>query len=287
MSTTKPVTKKEYLFKLSGLNLSKIHKFYNLIPINKVITEEIQELDYTQGTQANTTLLSNLPSEKRQTEMVSYLDESKKMHKCDISMIDINLGDISLFKYHCFWCKNPFNWKPIGCPVKYIPNQAVKTYYSHISKDTYRIKEDITDYKRDTIKVEKTVLDNLIEHFDDKTETQIIPSIEITVNNCEHYETDGIFCSFNCCKSWIDDNKHNKLYDMSDILLVQMYNHLMETNINNIKPAPHWRLLDQYGGYMNIIKFRDSFNKIDIEYHGISRIKCIPLSTLWESKVRF
>ena len=47
----------------------------------------------------------------------------------------------------------------------------------------------------------------------------------------EYYETDGIFCSFNCCQSYINDNKHIRLYDNSHMLLLKMYNDLMELKI--------------------------------------------------------
>ena len=38
-----------------------------------------------------------------------------------------------------------------------------------------------------------------------------------------YYETDGCFCSFNCCLAFINDNVHNAMYSSSKHLLMKMY----------------------------------------------------------------
>ena len=158
----------------------------------------------------------------------------------------------------------------IGCPIKYISSNAIKSYYSEVSKDNYIIKENITRIKR--------------QKYDDN------PDTNIQLEKKEFYLTDGIFCSFNCCKAFIKDNKHNTLYNKSDTLLSKLYTDI--TRVKNsviINPAPHWRLLSEYGGNMTINQFRENFNKADYEYHGIYRKQDLfkPIGMLFEEKINF
>lgn len=246
---------KKYLFTLKNIDREKIHKQYNIdIDLNNNVTK--------------TTKLSELNMDKGNPDVISFLDESKRIHQCHISMIDFHTGmKVSCLKYNCYWCRNKFDNIPIGCPIKYISNQAIKTYNSHISKDTYTIKENIT--------VSKT---------EDISENE-----QLKVKEYDYYETDGIFCSFNCCKSWINDNKHIRMYDYSNLLLIKMYNTLINTTISKINPAPHWRLLEEYGGHLNIIKFRENFNKIEYEYQGNTKNipKFVSVGILFEEKIKF
>ena len=64
------------------------------------------------------------------------------------------------------------------------------------------------------------------------------------------------------------------------------YEHIIET-------APHWRLLDVYGGHLTIEKFRNSFNKVDYQCHGNNRninpqkqISFKPIATLYEEHIK-
>lgn len=252
--------KSKYTFYLDKIDIESINKKYNI---------ELQFKDFVSGSESkNTTKISDLNMEKGTPDIVSFLDESKRLHTCQISMIDFSSQmDVELLKYHCFWCKHPFNTKPIGCPIKYIPSQAEKKYYSHISRDTYTIKEDITANKRQNIDTN----DNL------------------RISQGEYYQTDGVFCSFNCCKAWIQDNKHDIIYNMSSTLLVKMYNKIMNTTLEVITPAPHWRTLEQYGGHLNILKFRESFNKIEYEQQGLTKNipKFLSIGILFEENYKF
>ena len=114
-------------------------------------------------------------------------------------------------------------------------------------------------------------------------------SEQLSLKFGEYYETDGVFCSFNCCQSWINDNKHNRMYDSSTMLLLKLYNTIMGTRMIVISPAPHWRVLETYGGHLNIIKFREGYNKMDYECHGNTKPLPIflPLGTLFEEKIKF
>lgn len=249
----------KYIFTLRGINIEQINAKYGIESCRDNFTVSEDNPDIT----TKLTALNHI--EKGTPEIISFLDESKCTRSCSISMIDfVSKMDVNLLRYNCFWCRHPVDTKPIGCPTKYISNQAVKKYHSHISKDTYIIKENITNQR-----------------------SKNIDSVQLNIG--DYYETDGVFCSFNCCQAFINDNKHIRLYDYSTMLLVKMYNHIMNTKTRVITPAPHWRILDHYGGHLNILQFRDSFNKIDYECHGYTKPlpNFLPLYKLYEEKIKF
>ena len=74
-----------------------------------------------------------------------------------------------------------------------------------------------------------------------------------TLTAKNYYETDGIFCSFNCCMSYIEDNTHNALYDQSKHLLHQLFFRYFK-KVVPIKPAPDWRLLKEIMGERSAFK---------------------------------
>lgn len=279
---SKRVKKSKYSFTLTGINTGKILHTYGIDVTSSVDDDKV--------TSVNTTKISDLNTDKFTPSVVSFLDEAKRLHTCQISMIDFNSGmNVNLLRYHCFWCRHPFDTKPIGCPIKYIPSQIENTYHSNISRETYTIKENVTINTRKRIESKKEIK-NSVENVEGNESVENRESVDsIIVNLAEYYETDGVFCSFNCCKSWIDDNKHNRLYDQSMMLLMKMYNNTVGTRVLSINAAPHWRLLEQYGGNLNIMKFRESFNKIDYECHGNTRKNptFVPIGTMFEEKIKF
>ena len=107
----------------------------------------------------------------------------------------------------------------------------------------------------------------------------------------DYYETDGSFCSFNCCLAFIRDNRHNQLYQHSEELLMRMYVdvfHITVTNMGSINPAPSWRLLRDYGGCLSIDEFRASFQThlyIDKEYVFSCPLRLCPVGRIYEERV--
>lgn len=199
---------------------------------------------------------------------ISFLDETRQVKKCNLTMVDFKSGqNILRLKYKCFWCKHFFNSQPIGCPIKYNSKKAVKKYFSKITKEIYTIKESISINKG-----EQNINDDSIE-----------------INPTFYYDSDGIFCSFNCCKSWILDNKHVRLYDHSLMLINKIYNEITENKNEIIIAAPHWRLLTDFGGHLNINDFRKNFNKIEYKLHGISRknYNFVSVSQVYEENIKF
>lgn len=263
---------KKYVFTLVNINSEEIDKKYNISIVSNIFNNEKQP--------ENTTKIAELEDTNSNIDVISFLDETKRLYKCIVSMIDFSSGmDTDDMKYNCFWCRNPFDSKGIGCPIKYISNKAVKKYYSEVSKDNYLIKENITSSKK--------------KMLDSKQGFVFIPlntnNSMIMIDKKEYYETDGIFCSFNCCKAYIKDNKHNNLYEHSEFLLYKMYNDMMGTKNIMINSAPHWKLLKEYGGNLQISDFRAQFNKIQYRYHGVLHDSDIfkPVGTLFEEKINF
>lgn len=248
MSKLKKLSDK-YIFTLTNIVPEKIHHKYKLsFDTNLAI----------QGDPSNTTKISDLLDKQIPTTL-SFLDESKHLHKCTLST---TLPSI-VGKYNCFWDRNPFDTQPIGCPINYIPKKAIKTYFSEISKDVYTIKENITRDRSDMI------------------------SSDIIVNNTDTYETDCVFCSWNCLASFIEENKHLSTYNKSPILMYKMYRDIMgQEPPEKIIPAPNWRCLKEYGGFKSIKEFRDGFNKLSYDYHGIVKNISSPISYLYEENVR-
>ena len=183
----------------------------------------------------STILVTNQP------RTYNFLDESKKEHRGVLTMYNLTPSAC------CFWCRHSFDTIPIGCPIDYRNNQILKTYYSEITKDEYKIMGVHGD----------------IDKIEDKN---------IQVLNKSHFLVDGAFCSFNCCKSYIEDNNRDIMYDKSMQLLYNMYHTCFpESKIDDVIPsAPHWRLLKSYGGNMSIEEFRKSAHKIQYTPKGIT-----------------
>jgi hypothetical protein len=245
----------KYTFVIPNVSLCYIDEKYKL---------NIESVDKVSDLPKNTTKLSDLNSEKGFPDQITFFDETKRLHSCFVSMIDhSSQSKVNDLNYDCYWCRNPFTTRGIGCPTKYVPSQAIKNYHSEISKDKYTIKENITRDRREKIEDSR-----------------------ISIIESEYYVTDGVFCSFNCCESWVVDNKHNRIYDQSSILLSKMYNEIMSTKYCVINRAPHWRLLKEYGGHLDIESFRSGFSKIDYTDQGVYVPDFKSFGYLYEDEMR-
>jgi len=90
-----------------------------------------------------------------------------------------------------------------------------------------------------------------------------------------YFDTEGIFCSFNCILSYLHENYNNVNYKDSSSLTYLMYKKIFgEYPIKmNIRKALSWKLLKQYGGNLTIEEFRDMFNVVNnltenVEYNS-------------------
>jgi hypothetical protein len=229
---------KKRCFFLKGFSHEEIDKKYGLSIISNIEKEA--------NVNENKTDITDI-LDKSEEVCVSFVDE--KNDKCLITMLDwINKDKFPLKTDKlCFWCKHSFQTKPIGCPIKFINNRIEKSYISHITKDKYFMKENLTKNK-------------LLHVLGIKQEY-----IEIKPIETEYYLTDGIFCSFNCIIAFIDENSHDFLYNESKMLTFNMYKDTLNKETKKIKPAPHWRLLKSFGGSLSIEEFRNCFNLYEYE----------------------
>ena len=252
--------KRSYEFTLNGIDPFRVeHKYLSMSRIEPDVAPK------------NVTKISDLEINKKTPDVIAFLDEFKTIRKCSVSMVDYRTKQSSTQKgLCCFWDRHPIpdGVRPLGCPVRYVGVRAVKTYDSHISRENYTITEPVTADRKKQIQ----------ENGDSK----------ISFEGEEHYETDGIFCSFNCCMAFIKANGIRKipLYRHSASLLMQMYTKLTGTpDIPEIIPAPHWRTLKAYGGHLTIEQYRDSFNKVEYIYRG--PIMARTLGYMFEDRIKF
>ena len=138
---------------------------------------------------------------------------------------------------HCIWDKHPIrDWtSAVGCPMRYNPTEVIK---KQVTKDsTFVIKDRIPSdeaYRYDF------------------------------VHKPHKYECEGVFCSVECCKAYIVENRSKSdLYDNAVSLLMQMCG-----ITNKIHPASHWRTIDVFGGDITIEEFRRRLGKVTTAYKG-------------------
>ena len=88
--------KGKYKFTLHGLNIQKIRNVYGL-EISNTLFENKKKISH------NTTKLSELNTEKDTPEVISFLDETKRLHNCHVNMIDFKSGmSVNFLRYSCF-----------------------------------------------------------------------------------------------------------------------------------------------------------------------------------------
>lgn len=269
---------RRFLFSLTGIDIQKIDEKYGIEPVKTQLIDnplEVYRERFNESQTGHITKIDDLEVVKRSPDIFSFLNEAKTLVKCTVSMIDFQSGKVvgkkGNFPYSCFWDRNPIpsGTTPIGCPIRYVPSKVRKSYHSEISKELYSILEGVTPKKEVVLlgtEVSKRGGASLLKKG----------NISLSTQNNNYYETDGIFCSFNCCMAYIlsVEIHTNPLYRFSENLLMKMYNDFYDNNDRDstpleIIPAPHWRLLKEYGGTLTIGEFRETFNRICYVDHGL------------------
>lgn len=256
--------KRSASFVLKGINPSALDEKYNLA--------EMKSSSLSSAMLDNKTRLLDLQMQNRHdSNHFSFLDESKKDHQCVVTMKKYisqeTLPESTMV--HCFWCRHDFTYKPIGCPVEYIPHRMIKKYHSEITKDVYVLRENVTSAQ-------------LRELLPDENS-------HVQIQNRDYYLIDGVFCSFNCCLAFIKMNANEPLYHNSENYIKKMYYDIFGPNAAPLVPAPSWRLLKNYGGHMTIEEYRKNFYKVD--FFDVDNIICPfpnakPIGFLFEKQIR-
>jgi len=180
----------------------------------------------------------------------------------------------SEYKIPCYYCRRNFNNAPLGLPICYYPSIYILKNNSQNLKYSF-------NYKENTVKLncnEKERLlkilgktDNIhkfnLNEYDTeennikgenycKKENKGIYQFKKNNEKDSHkiltkqfFETEGIFCSFNCIVSYLEENRNNPLYQNSYNLIYFMYKILFGyfPQFTIIK-SPSWKLRKEYGG---------------------------------------
>jgi hypothetical protein len=236
----------KYTFMLKGINIEEIQKKFELITPSNILVQNTSTSAITK--------ICDLSLNKDDLEFKPFIDENKVAKL--ITMYDYVKNDYlpNSTDIKCFWCRNSFDTIPLGCPLKYHSSQLEKIYFSDITKDRYVIIENISKDKKINIQ-------NHNQNDSKKKE-------KLNIIEKEFYETDGIFCSFNCCLAFINDNKLNSIYKNSANLLKKIYYDTYNMVPESIIPSPSFRVLKEYGGFLTIEEFRKNFNKIEYIDNG-------------------
>jgi hypothetical protein len=85
--------------------------------------------------------------------------------------------------------------------------------------------------------------------------------------NIEKFNGEGVFCSFNCTKAYIQEERlKERVKYMNSISLLHYLYHLLCPDVPIqkivIHPSPDWRFLKMFGGKMTIEEFRNSFKSV-------------------------
>lgn len=248
-SPSSPTSSKKKVFMLKNIDISTTLSKYGLLRQNtsNISTISNEKDDFVSS---KTTRISDIITQENSDQVISFLDENKRKYNASVSMIDWMKNDkLPLTTpIKCFWCKHSFSSRPIGCPIKYINSIVEKSYLSYITKDRYYMKENVT----------QTKLNGICK--DDSSEI-----IHISPLPKNYYLTDGCFCSFNCMIAFIRDSSHDLFYKESYSLAHGMYYDFYGKKAP-LKSAPHWRLLEDFGGTKTIVEFRDSFDTVSFDH---------------------
>ena len=206
---------------------------------------------------------------------LTFMDECKKEHQCVTTMLSSTKNEALADQttLHCYWCRHPFPYRPIGVPLSYVPNRVHKQYFSEITNDVYILRENIND---------SLVQD---QNVSETTEAHKKPRVVLQPRN--YYISEGTFCSFNCSLAYIRDQRSNPTYAESESLLLKIYHETYGYEATKLHASPSWRLLRNYGGHLTIEDFRRNLFKIDYKTLGNVVLPTFrPIGFLFERQVR-
>jgi len=244
------------------------------------------------NTKINCTSINKLNFSSLQDQpTLTYIQKDKiKLYNYNI-MLDISTKTfIKNDCTPCFYCRRKFDFVPLGLPIKYYPSiYILNNNYLQICKYSFNYKENSvklnknerirlleilknnSNFEKLSFTLSKDIQNNselnecnnsLKESVSKETDKNLIKK---NIENCDinnnryhkiltkdFFETDGIFCSFNCIVSFIEENSYNPLYQNSNHLIYLMYKHIFGHFPN--KPfirSPSWKLRKEYGGILS------------------------------------
>lgn len=154
-------------------------------------------------------------------------------------------------KIPCYYCRRKFDFVKLGIPIKYYPSiYIIVDNNSQTSKYSF-------NYKENTVRLNKSEKERILNILQ-KNKDIILENKEHKIITRNFFETDGIFCSFNCMVSYIEENSYNPLYQNSYSLIYLMYKQIFgEYPSQSFIRSPSWKLRKEYGGPLD----DDDYNK--------------------------
>jgi hypothetical protein len=125
--------KKQYLFKLSGVQPEEVERQYNFKTNSDLSLMET-------FIPCQSTKITELQNFKHN---ITIVDELKNVHNAKISTV-YNHSNRELC---CFWDRHPFVGEPIYCPVEKVQQPLIKQYVSSINGKTYKIQDSMQQPK--------------------------------------------------------------------------------------------------------------------------------------------
>lgn len=211
-------------------------------------TSKILDKNYTTINKLNFNSLSSEPT-------LTYIQKDKfKLYNYNI-MIDTNTQNLidNSCNVPCFYCRRKFEYVALGIPVRYYPSLYI------LNDNSLQTSKYSFNYKENTIKLNKNERERLLNILKNNPDIVYENKYELKEQKREHkiitknfFETDGIFCSFNCIVSFIEENSYNPLYQNSYNYLYLMYKHIFGNYpCQSFIRSPSWKLRKEYGGPLN------------------------------------
>ena len=229
----------------SSLNNTCISFNNNNVESEKNETSKLIDKNYTTINKLNFNSLSSEPT-------LTYIQKDKfKLYNYNI-MIDINTQNLVNHSCNipCFYCRRKFEHVPLGIPVRYYPSLYI------LNDNSLQTSKYSFNYKENTIKLNKNERERLLNILTNNPDIVYENKHESKEQKREHkiitknfFETDGIFCSFNCIVSFIEENSNNPLYQNSYNYSYLMYKHIFgDYPSYPFIRSPSWKLRKEYGG---------------------------------------
>ena len=218
-------------FILKDINPANLDKKYNMKDVKKIIDSELIDIDSF-----------------KDTKKVAFGKKTK--NKSDITKLQTELENLG------------------------ISDSKTKTYETIVTNNnTFKLKA-YTCFKDEHLNCEIPKFTSIKCWWcRSSISTNIHPlGMPIKYNKEQNFfDTEGMFCSFNCMCSYLHENTNMSQYKDSGSLIYFMYKCIFNEYPYkmNIRKAPSWKLLKEYGGNLTIEEFRSMFNTVNIHTQNI------------------
>jgi hypothetical protein len=232
---------KDSTFTLKNINPAQLDKKYNMKDLKKIIDKELVDIDTSKE--------------------IKFNEPKKNNKKSDIAKLTSELESLG------------------------ISDNKPKTYETIVTSSTNIKIKAYTCFKEEHEKCEVPKFTNIKCWWCRSCIPKTIHPLGMPIRynkEGDFFDTEGIFCSFNCMCSYLHENTNVSQYKDSGSLIYFMYKLIFNEYPYkmNIRKAPSWKLLKEYGGHLSIEDFRSMFNTVNIHTQNIEYGKELPKGDL-------